>query len=71
VRQRPMYYVGVQPLARLRGPLAAAGRAGCVVVLPQELCESVQVRPSFEVAGCYGFSARARAGSPFGTERAA
>ncbi len=67
----PLFYVAAQPLASLRAALAAAGRSGWVVVLPHELCEAVQLRPSFEVAGCYGFSARARLGSPVGAERAA
>lgn len=70
-RPGAVYYVAAQPLASLRGALAAVGRDGCVMVLPRELCESVQLRPSFEVAGCYGFGARVRAGSPVVAERAA
>ncbi len=70
-RLGPLFYVAAQPLSQLRGALTAAGRGGCVLVLPRELCESMQLRPSFEVAGCYGFAARVRAGFPIATERAA
>jgi uncharacterized protein (DUF58 family) len=66
-----LFYVAAQPLSQLRGALTAAGRGGCVFVLPHQLCDAIELRPSFEVAGCYGFAARVRAGSPVTAGRAA
>jgi uncharacterized protein (DUF58 family) len=70
-RLGPVLYVAAQPLERLPTALAAVGRGGCVIVLPRELTNRMQARPSFEVAGCYGFAVRARAGSSPFAERAA
>jgi uncharacterized protein (DUF58 family) len=52
----PVFYVAVQPLER---PPAAP--AGGVLVLPAAVARPSGVRPSFTVAGCYGFTFGARA----------
>ena len=57
----PLFYVAAQPLERLPARVAGIARASRVLVLPRALTRRIEVRPSFEVAGCYGFTTRARA----------
>ena len=57
----PLFYVAAQPLERLPATVAGIARGSRVLVLPRELSLRIEVRPSFEVAGCYGFATRSRA----------
>lgn len=57
----PVFYVVAQPLDRLPAGVTGLVRGGRVLVLPRELAQRVEIRPSFEVAGCYGFAPRAHA----------
>jgi len=57
-----VFYVAAQRLDRLPAVLAGPGRRGCVLVVPRALAEQSTARPSFAVAGCYGFADRQPAG---------
>lgn len=54
----PLFYVAAQPLDRLPAGVTGLVRGGRVLVLPREFAQRIEIRPSFEVAGCYGFAAR-------------
>lgn len=57
----PLLYVAAVSLERLPAGMLGRDRANHVLVLPHELSHHIDSRPSFEVAGCYGFSVGARA----------
>ncbi len=56
-----LFYVAAAPLERLPHRVTGGARSTPVLVLPQELAQQIELRPSFEVAGCYGFATRLRA----------
>ncbi len=55
-----LFYVAAQPLERLPPRVTGPARGAPVLVLPRELAAQIELRPSFEVAGCYGFASRLR-----------
>ncbi len=59
-RPGPIVYVAAAALERLPAGLTGVGSGARVLVLPKQCSGGPATRPSFEVAGCYGFSMRAR-----------
>jgi hypothetical protein len=57
----PVLYVCAQPLERLPAALAGPGGSQCVIVLPEPVAPRQLGAASFAVAGCRGYSLRARA----------
>ena len=57
-RVGPLFYVAAQALERLPAALAGVGAAAFVLVLPVALGQRTTTGPSFEVAGCRGYTIR-------------
>ena len=57
-RVGPLFYVAAQSLERLPAALAGVGAAAFVLVLPTALGQRTTTGPSFEVAGCRGYTIR-------------
>jgi len=56
----PLFYVAAGPLGRLPVALTGARGAACVLVLPAPLCPAAPASACLQVAGCRGFTLRAR-----------
>jgi uncharacterized protein (DUF58 family) len=55
-----LIYVAAQAVERMPAGVAGRARGIQLLVLPRELSARIELRPSFEVAGCYGFAIRTR-----------